>query len=317
MSSDVTATATATLTEIATELYGLAPEDFTAARNARAKTLTTTGAQGSRELADRIRRLPKPSAPARAVNALVRSEPGALADLLALRQRFTVAQETGDRAELRALDAQRHEAISAALSRAEALAADAGKRLGPQAAHDVEQTLRAAVADEYAASAVQSGLLVRPLTASGFEPVDITDAVAVPLTDVPAPGSQNAHDEAAPTGPEVTGGRTAASKADRERGRRAAKRAVSAAEERARESDAGVASAEERLRKLAASAKQLGDEEARIRQRLAEVAEELAGLDRGRRTAEHDRAKAEREAERAALSLERARNRQESTSVGE
>lgn len=300
------------LTQTAADLYGRTPDDFTAARNARAKA---AAADGDRELADRIRHLPKPSASAWAINALVRADPRMIADLLTLRTRFAAAQEAGDRDELRSLDAQRHESISAALAQAESLTSESGKRLGPQAAQDVEQTLRAAIADENAATAVQSGLLVRPLTASGFEPVDITDAVAVPLENVPAPSAPD--DEAATPRQKTDAGRTTASKAARDRVRRAAKEAVAAAEERVRESDAEVASAEERLRELAASAKHLGDEGTQLRERLAEVADELAGMDRDRRAAERAREKAERTAERAALGLERARKRQESTRVGE
>jgi hypothetical protein len=299
------------LTQTAAELYGRTPDDFTAARNARAKAAAT---DGDRELADRIRHLPKPSAPAWSINALVRADPRMIADLLTLRTRFAAAQETGDRDELRALDAQRHESISAALARAESLTSEAGKRLGPQAAHDVEQTLRAAIADENAATAVQSGLLVRPLTASGFEPVDISDAVAVPLDNAQAAAASA---EEAPPRRKAAAGRTAASKAARDRARRAAKLAVTAAEDRVRESDADVASAEDRLRQLSVHAKELGDEEARLRKRLAQVTEQLAGLDRDRQATERDRDRAERVAERAVLGLERARNRQESTRVAE
>lgn len=307
------------LTAIATELYALSPDAFIAARNARAKAAAT---EGSRELAERIRRLPKPPVPVWALNALARTEPGMIGDLGALRERFAEAQQTGDRHELRALDAERHEAIAAALSRAEAIAAEAGKRLGPQALQDVEQTLRAAVADENAAAAVRSGLLVRPMTASGFEPVDIAQAVAVPVADLPTPPPSAAADPAraddeharpaarAARKQEKTPSR--ASTAARDRARRAAKAAVDAAEERLRESDARVKSAGARVRDIAATAKHLADEQTRLRERVAEVAEQLAELERDRAAAERDRARAERSAERDALTLERSRKRQES-----
>lgn len=318
-----TDTDTGTVRQIAAELYGLAPDDFTAARNARAKA----EAKRSKPLAERIRRLPKPSAPAWAVNALVRTEPRMITDLLQLRDRFTEAQETGDRGELRQLDARRHESIAAALERAESLLSETGKNLGAQPAQDVEQTLRAAIADPNAAAAVQSGLLVRPLTASGFEPVDVTDAVAVPLESVVVPGG--AEDEAAggrrreaakPSTKKAANGSNGGSKAARERARRAAAAAATAvadAEEHARESGAAVQAAENRLRQLSASAGTLGAEEDRLRKRLAQVREELAGLERDRTAAEHDRDRAQRTAERASRALERARERQESTNVVE
>jgi len=309
-------------------LDGLAPDAFTGARNARAKAVAAAKTtEGARELAARIRRLPKPSVPAWSLNMLARAEPGMLEDLVALRNRFAEAQRAGDRAGLRALDSTRHEAISAALQKAAAIAADAGTRLGPQATQDMEQTLRAAVADANAAAAVRSGLLVRPLTASGFEPVDIADAVAVPLPDVPAPAAdESVADESAAQGvpadgtrerrrTEATASRT--SKAAEERARRAAKEAVSAAEERVRASHDLLESADIRVRDASAQATRLGEEESRLRKRLTEVAEETAALDRERRAARHERDKAEREAERAALALERARRRQESTRAGE
>lgn len=301
------------LTAIATELYALSPDAFTAARNARAKAAAM---EGSRELAERIRRLPKPPVPVWALNALARAEPGMIGGLGALRERFAEAQQNGDRDELRALDAERHEAIAAALSRAESIAANAGKRLGPQAVQDVEQTLRAAVADESAAAAVSSGILVRPMAASGFEPVDITQCVAVPLTDLPAPppsaaaDAADAEDEhAAPAAKKKKGG---ASTAARERARRAAEAAVAAAEERLHESDARLKSADARVHDIQAATRRLADEQTRLRERLAEVAEQLAELERERTAAERDRVRAERSAERDALGVERARRRQES-----
>ena len=62
----------ATVTDAARELYGLVPAEFTAARNALAQQAADGG---DRELAARIRKLPKPPVAAWAVNALVRHRP--------------------------------------------------------------------------------------------------------------------------------------------------------------------------------------------------------------------------------------------------
>ena len=60
--------ATDALTAVADELYDLVPDEFTSARNARAKEAKTD----DRELADRITQLKKPSPAAWIVNRLVR-----------------------------------------------------------------------------------------------------------------------------------------------------------------------------------------------------------------------------------------------------
>lgn len=282
------------LTAIAAELYGLTPAAFTAARNARAKA----AARDSRELAQRVRALPKPSAAAWAVNALVRAQPGVVEDLRALRERFAEAQHTGDRAELRALDAQRHDLIGTALAHVLALGAEAGVRLSAQAAQHVEQTLRAAVADENAAAAVQSGVLVRTVTASGFEPVDVTDAVAVPLTDVPQSARLPASRVARPGG-----------ERGRRRARRAAEHALAEAEQCGAAADADVRAAEQRLRRVHGRLQELRDEEEQLRERLTALTAEVTGLQRERRSAEAEREKAGRSAARAADACDRARAR--------
>ena len=55
--------------DVARELYGLEPEEFTAARNARAKEAKEAG---DRELASRVQSLRKPTAGAWLLNQLVR-----------------------------------------------------------------------------------------------------------------------------------------------------------------------------------------------------------------------------------------------------
>jgi hypothetical protein len=59
------------------------------------------------------------------------------------------------------------------------LASDAGTPLGHALLPQVEQTLRAALADADAAAAVRAGVLVKPLASGGFGPVDLAGAVAL------------------------------------------------------------------------------------------------------------------------------------------
>ncbi|MCU1447241.1 transposase [Cryobacterium sp.] len=169
----------ATLATLARELYGLQPQDFTAARNARAAELKTSDAA----LAKQIAALRKPAPAAWVVNLLAREDTDALTALLDLGEQMRTAQEQLDRDALRRLGGERRAAV-AALTRAGAARA-AGLDRPPTAAvlGEVEQTLLAGTSDPAAAGAVASGLLVKPLHAGGFDPVDLGDAVAVPTTE--------------------------------------------------------------------------------------------------------------------------------------
>ena len=171
-----------TLTALARELYGLHPGEFTAARNARAREAKTSDAA----LAAQISALRKPSPAAWVLNLLARADDDGVAELLQLGERMRDAQERLDREALRRLGGERRVAV-AALARAGAdLAAGRGHPPTPAVRDEVEQTLLAGTSDPAAAAAVSGGLLVRALRAVGFEPVDLTDAVAVPGA-APAP----------------------------------------------------------------------------------------------------------------------------------
>ena len=66
----------------------------------------------------------------------------------------------------------------AALSKqAVALSGERGVTVSPATRDDIEKTINAAVMDAGAAAAVMTGRLVRPLEATGFDAVDLTDAV--------------------------------------------------------------------------------------------------------------------------------------------
>ena len=164
------------LTEVARELYGLAPADFTAQRNARARDLTPTDAALARQVAA----LRKPSPAAWVVNLLARDRAEKLEELLRLGEQMRQAQEQFDRDALRRLGAERREAVAGLAREAADLAQAAGHPPTASVLGEAEQTLQAATSDPDAAAAVAAGLLVRALRAVGFEPVDLLDAVAVP-----------------------------------------------------------------------------------------------------------------------------------------
>src|SRR3990170_286647 len=91
--------ATDALNEDADHLYGLPPEEFTAARNARVREVKAD----DRELAARIQELRKPSPAAFLVNQLVRRKSDEIDDLLDLGVELREAQSKGDGRQLNRL----------------------------------------------------------------------------------------------------------------------------------------------------------------------------------------------------------------------
>ena len=166
--------ATDALTAAADELYALVPDEFTAARNARAKDAKAD----DRELGQRIGEFRKPSPAAWIVNMLVREHPDALDELLDLGADLRDAQGASDGKALTAIGSERRKLVSGLLKQATSIA-DAADRSPSRAVLDeVEQTLIAATVDEAAGEALRTGRLVRSLQAVGFEDVDLDGAVA-------------------------------------------------------------------------------------------------------------------------------------------
>ena len=153
------------LEDVARDLYGLTPDDFTRARNRRAKEIADSG---DRQLASEIRRLPKPSSAAWLANALVRRHRVAVDELTALGPTLRRAQRRAARADMRVASERRRDLVSELVHAASAIAADAGLSLGPNVERQLEQTLDAAVSDDSAALALRSGTLSTPLQFIGF-----------------------------------------------------------------------------------------------------------------------------------------------------
>lgn len=177
MAAGVTAAHSSPLADAAEELYALPLAEFTAARNDRDKRAR---AEGDPELARQIRLMTKPSAVAWAVNLLVRDPDAELDQFLSLGESLRAAQENLDRDSIRDLAAQRRTLVSTLARRALGIADRIGHPLSAAATREIEQTLESALADSAAAAAVTSGRLVRALSSVGFDPVDLSDAVAAP-----------------------------------------------------------------------------------------------------------------------------------------
>src|SRR5688572_1571752 len=154
------------LDEIVRELYVLPPADFVTARN---ELVRQARAAGSRDVAERLQQLRRPTRSAWLVNLLA-SDPAAMQRLSALGRELRDAQTGLVRTELRSLAEQRRQLIADLMDRAKAHAAEAGLRLTPTVLSEVEATLQAALVDLAGALTVRNGRLVRPLSHSGFGP---------------------------------------------------------------------------------------------------------------------------------------------------
>ncbi len=151
--------------EVADELYGLAPEEFTAARTRHEKAARR---RGDRDEAASIHALAKPSVPAWLANQLVREQRDALAPLLELGAglREATARLAGE--DLRRLSRQQHEVVAALVQQARSIARTAGRPVSDDAARALEDTLRAALAEDAAAQQLLAGRLTKALPPPGF-----------------------------------------------------------------------------------------------------------------------------------------------------
>jgi hypothetical protein len=154
------------LDEIVRELYVLPPAEFVTARN---ELVRQARAAGSREVAERLRQLRRPTRSAWLVNLLA-SDSRAMQRLSALGRELRDAQTGLVRTELRNLAEQRRQLIADLLDRTKAHAAEAGVRLTPTVLSEVEATLQAALVDLAGALTIRNGRLVRPLSHTGFGP---------------------------------------------------------------------------------------------------------------------------------------------------
>src|SRR5829696_1147322 len=152
------------LDDIVRELYVLPPADFVGARN---ELVRQARAAGSRDLAERLQRLRRPTRSAWLVNLLA-SDSASMQRLSALGRELRDAQTGLAGAELRNLAEQRRHLFGDLLEQARAHAAGAGVRVTSTVLLEVEATLQAALVDLAGALTIRNGRLVRPLSHSGF-----------------------------------------------------------------------------------------------------------------------------------------------------
>jgi hypothetical protein len=152
------------LDEIVRELYALPPADFIAARN---ELVRQARASGSRDVAERLRQLRRPTRSAWLVNLLA-SDSASMQRLSALGRQLRDAQTGLVGTELRNLADQRRRLFADLLDQARSFAAEAGVPVSSNVLLEVEATLQAALVDLAGALTIRNGRLVRPLSHSGF-----------------------------------------------------------------------------------------------------------------------------------------------------
>ncbi|WP_138444211.1 hypothetical protein [Sinomonas susongensis] len=313
------------LVAAAAELYALLPGEFTATRNERAKAAR---ADGNALLAKQIGRLPKPSTAAWAINMLARRGSEQIASVLDLGEELRRAQEELDPAGMRELGQQRHRLLAAVVREGRSVAEELGVGVSDAAASEMEQTLRAAMADPDAAAAVRSGQLVRTLASNGLEPVDLSGAVAVPG----ALQQGDAERRAAPerSGAEPSKGSAKAARKDdrgaerraeeaerqraeeaRQREREEAREELDEAQRGAEQAAAELSEAERSVTETAARREGISRELDELRERVTELEEQLEAVGREAGYAERTRRLAARLAEQERRAADRARERLE------
>lgn len=256
-----------TLESIAADLYSGPPEEFIAARNAKAK-----GADA--ELSAQVKALRKPSIAAWVVNVFARERTGQLAEALQLAEELREAQEDLDAATLAKLGRERRALTRRLAQGAAELAKARGERVTPSTLDAVQQTLSAAFFDPDAAAAVASGRLIRELEPSAA--IDLGEAVAGGAPDAAAPP---------PAPADEVGAR---------RKRREAERAVREAEKARDQAERAHTKAE----------KTRSDADHRVHELTARIEELEAELAKTRDEAEHAGTDAQAATEREAATAE-------------
>jgi hypothetical protein len=281
--------------DVARELYGLAPEDFTAARNARAKQART---DGDGELAGRVQSLRKPTAGAWLLNQLVRRHGDEVQQVLELGAQLRAAQGTLGADELRALDRQRRQLTRAVAEQARAVGRDAGRRVTDQTTADVEETLRSAMVDAAAGAALSTGLLTDTFSSTGIEPVDLSRVLAL------APPT--AEQVRAPAGA-APGGDAGAPDPARRRRVAKAEQAVAEAGSALEAARQRVERAQERVRSAQQERERIEAERDEAQRRLQSLDAQVASATEAQDAASRDHDRAQREETSAVQAADRLR----------
>ncbi|QIS17526.1 hypothetical protein [Nocardia terpenica] len=298
------------LEDIARELYGLDPGEFTAARTER---VGRARAAGDKQLATAIGRLRRPTVAAWAVNLLARRAPGEVSGLLDLGAALREAQRTlsGDR--LRTLTAQRQQVVNALARKAGGLAAEHGRALSEGVLREVGQTLHAALADPEVGERVRDGVVTTAVNYEGFGPAgaslaavpDVSETEPADRTARPETGTDRRKADASERKAEADGRKADAARQAAEAARRELEEALTMLESARSARD----SARDEVSRSAAEREDLSNRIDSLRAELARVEDQrrfAASAERSAREALH---RAERQLDRAQRWVDKARER--------
>ncbi|WP_433920549.1 hypothetical protein OIE50_48595 [Streptomyces canus] len=268
------------------ELYTTPPSDFVARRETLAAAARTAGRVDD---ARRIRAARRPTLAAWAANLLLSSQPEESRQFLELGRALREAYQALNAQGLKDLSAQRRRVVSALSRQAAQLARDAGHRLSDSVQQDLEETLRAVLADSDAADEWAGGRLVGALT-----PPSEFRAGATPPTKRPSPRSR-------PASPSPSPSRGRASKdelAERRRARQEqlarAREAAEAAEQHLREERARQADVDAELQRARERTEQARRRMSAIEEQMQQAREECRQAENEEREAEvHSRSAAD------------------------
>jgi len=280
------------LEEAAARLYVLAPEEFTAARDAAAREVRDAGDPA---LASQLKSLRRATASAWLVNLLAREDSTSLADLLELGERMRAATAAA-RSDLIELGAERRRRVEALVRRAIELA---DREVRSTTRDEVVATLEAATADPGIAAAVTSGRLVKPLSYAGFG--EVPDAAASVAGTLRVRRRQPPDQRAA----DVAGARAPRGRLQQRDSQ--AKHALAAAERESQEAGGTADDVQREYDALSARADRLGRELAAAAQRLRALERDHADALKAATAAERRARQAHRAAERARQRLDRLR----------
>lgn len=279
--------------QIADELYGLRPGEFTAARD---EHVTRAKADGNKGLARDLGKLRRPTLSAWLVNALWRDSRDEVEELLALSDEFGAAMVAGDGKQLQALTASRRELEGRLAQRAASLAAEAGVSAGSDLLREVQETFGAALVSPDAAGEVRAGRLVRPLSYSGFGP----GFAAVAQVGAAKAGRKEAARRTSGKTTQRDRKGTEAVRAEDDARRAGAERDLARAQDEMSTAELELA---ERTRVAERAAEELGN----LSDRLADLREQVRELDRQVLAAKQVAAREQRRREQAEKVYDRAR----------
>ena len=282
-------------------LYEEPPDGFVAARTA---AINEAKQSGDREAAKRLAALKKPTVAAWVVNLLALRRPDLIEQLVDLSTALRDAQRGLDGDQLRELNAQRRQVVSALVGAArklamEALATDAGAESGQKLPlGEVEATLTAALAEPAVAAQIRTGRLIRAATYAGFGEVPRPRLRLVSDSDTEEAEDEGGDEAEVVEFPQQSSRERQAAERRRrewEQRRRELRRELSSAQAAERRADEQLERAEAAERDAGHRVEDLDAELAELERRRTEAQADVARRKQARRGAEREAAAARRQ----------------------